>query len=319
MTGAVGVYTEFPVDLVTNIHFKKKNGGDSSPCVDSDLLCNHYGYGQTIAWAPGPIITSVPFGPNQNPPFVGTYSTIGTNGPGGIYGGVLHPIADSNGNLITTLTGSTGGSLSYIAQFLQLTGSSLIFTNFQLLSLVDPISHATGWEEWIVPMAEGSVCTQIGTEPGGVDKDGNPIEIPVISPIPQVIKSFTINMAWQTAGRGDLVGVGISHPLTATGIVTPPPVPQFPVGSLGGGGSGSVTYDFKYAEWAAASLTGDYIITEANQYDVGVGGPAFVWWMTNRGTGWTAASEGPFMLGTINALGDWYTWEVVAACQPLPI
>lgn len=307
MTGAIGVYTEYPTDLITNVHFKKK-GPPPGPCVPSPIICqNVYGYGAKVTMfnAHDVIFTdALAYGPNQFPPFVGeSFALNGSNGPGGIYGGPAHIYEET--------TGTAGPFPDWFAQQILLTESSMFFFNGQRYT--DPFNNQLEPLFWAVPMAQGSEC------PG---------------PIPIVAKTYTIRVAWSTSSSStNSVGIGLSHPRTTNyddnpgGVPLAPEVPQFILGSMGGG-SGVVEYDFHWKEWAQALFSSSYTIDATNEYDLNQPGPVYLWWMfQDRDGNWvtvTGASSVPsrgwtgFMNFAVFGLGDWYTWEISATCEPEP-
>ena len=130
-------------------------------------------------------------------------------------------------------------------------------------------------------------------------------------PTPIVIKSYTINMEWVGHFSDPLheVGLGFTHPIPHwSGSVPRPSVPAVTLGS-NLGGSASYFYDFKYFTYGITP------VTESNQFNPGLGGPTYVWWMVRQAgfTSWSAQSQ--FMRSTIIGPDDHYTWEIVAECQ----
>ena len=283
-------YTEFPTDRIVDVRFKKKSDGPPPPNPFGDPYCNVYGYGAIIEQV-GFVITAVPFGPNIFPPFTGTFSLVGLNGPQGLYGGLTAPYRGA-----TTMTAGIG----LIAAGMLLTGSTLDFTNQQLMELSDPPYAPVGTYGWTVPMVGG-----------GVPRDPTK---PELGYIPMVIDTYEIEWNAEPASGALEFGLGISHPLSnppSGTILSAPPEPQVP------GGSGSYSYDFQWKAWALGELPP---ITEANQYDATIGGPAFLWWMQRR-TGitqnWSSTNSqfGGFATGFI---GENYTWQISATCMPEP-
>jgi hypothetical protein len=282
------VFVEDPWSRVVAVHWAD-DGGPTEPPVPGAPYCGRYGYGARMEDI-GTLITALPFGPNQLPPMAGTFSTGSNTGEGGgaRYGGL-------NGALMHPVETMTAAPYGLVATSIFLGPATMTFTNNQLMSMQDA-GGEYGSIGWVVPMAEGQ------TTFGGI-------------PIPIVIKSYAISMDWAGSyvDPDDEVGIGISHPIhDFTGVVLPPPEPAVVLGPRLGG-SGAFVYDFKYAEWASGNIH----VNEGNQYDPGLGGPAFLWWMTRRAGG-TWNGSGQFMLSTLVGLGDDYTWEIVGTCQPEP-
>jgi hypothetical protein len=278
-------FVEDPTMRIVGVHWADDDGGPPEPPTDT-AYCGAYGFGARMELR-GSLITAIPYGPNQFPPMVGTFSTTGGNiGPAGenygfMAGVPLHPI--------DTMTAAPYGLIAYWP-FLE--GNFLTFTNQQLAGIQD-YTGAIGTIKWAVPMATGRNA----------------------SGVPIVIKKYTVNMSWLShfVAAGDQVGIGISHPLTSppVGFVyRPPPAPHQVLGPRSGG-SGTFVYDFKYEQ------LGDVAITVDNQYDRALGGPAWVWWMTRSASGAWGGSQ-IFMGTTLVGLNDWYLWDIVAECQPMP-
>jgi hypothetical protein len=282
------VFVEDPWSRIVAVHWADE-GGPTEPPDRGPPYCGRYGYGARVEDI-GAVRSAVPFGPNQLPPMIGTFSTASNTGPAGErYGGfdraTLHPMP--------TLTAPSSG---LVVTNIFLSDSNMTFTNNQLIGIQD-VSGNVGMINWAVPMAEGQNATGI----------------------PIVIKSYSIEMEWlgHYVDPLDEVGLAVSHPRPGyTGAVPRPPGPAVVLGSALGG-SGSFFYDFKYAAWAR----GDIHVTEANQFDPALGGPALLWWMARRKTGtgmtaWSASAQ--FMASTLVGLNDHYTWEVIATCQTMP-
>ena len=275
-------YGESPLERITDVHWKKKKDpppDDGHP----PPYCGRYGYGGKMDFLNPGLITSLPYGPNQFPPFVGTFRTDSNIGSDGTdYGAIGTPMLDPP----PTLTAGYG----LHAASLGLNSTSLDFTNNQLIGI--PTGYGSTGVSWTVPMVGGY--------------EGR---------VPRVIKSYTLTFEWAGAyGGEDEFGIGISHPKLGTYTAKAPPEPF--MSGLQSGGAISFTYDFKWLEWAKNEI----IVNDSNQFDPTLGGPAMLWAMARRKTGATFqpwGSRGYFASAQIG-LGDWYTWEIVAACQPMP-
>lgn len=202
-------YAEFPFDQIVNVHFGSSGGGGGGP---SPPYCGSYGYGEIVEDI-GPLITGVPFGPIVKAPFAGTFNVIAPNGINGEDGGLEHPLGF--GDTRTTIAGATYG---LIPQNMALTDSDLIFTNFQLLELLDPQGHPAP-NGWIVPMASGGV---------------------VLDPIQHTVAfnyavSYTIDMEWTSANGDGEVGLAFTSGAT-------PSIPDVVLGTADGG-SATYVYD----------------------------------------------------------------------------
>jgi hypothetical protein len=347
-------YIEAPTGRIVNCHFKDKKPPPPTDCRNPPLptpLSNIYGYGARVEFINPDLISAVPYGPLLFPPFVGNDLSVGgvwnthannpndgTQWPNAVttivdgqpvtstsqkdYGGLLHPYVDAEGNQITdTIAAALFGNH---AAEIYLDGSQMTLTDAQLAFLVNQFDPPpfVGWEFWTVPMAIGSVCQNFPQQQ--YDPITNTFKsVDVYLPIPWVIKSYQIDVAWQSFAYPDIpdeVGIGFSHPLTAGGPVTAPPEPQFIIGPRQPGGTASITYDFKYKEWSRG-----VIFDETNQFDLSTGGPVFVWWMTRRGGGafgftdWVGSQQfmAPIMFGATDP-PDWYTWQITATGQPEP-
>jgi hypothetical protein len=280
----VTVFVEDPWSRIVAVHWE--DDGEPEPPEYGPPYCGRYGYGAIMADT-GTLITAIPYGPNQLPPMVGTYATSGP------HGGINHPLPGNP----ETLTAAPYG---LIAQTIWLGANHITFTNNQLIYIPDQ-SGNIGSYGWIEHMATGHTAP---TSPPGV---------------PLVVKSYTINMEWvgHWVDPLDECGLGFTHPIPGwSGAIPRPSEPAVVLGS-DLGGSASFFYDFK----AEAYWNNDIHVTEENQFDPGLGGPAYVWWMSRRktGTGYTVwGSTSQFMVTTIVGLGDHYTWEIIADCQPFP-
>ena len=279
-------YIEDPIGRIVDVHWKKKK--DDEPPPDPGYppaYCGRYGYGSKMDLAPSGIITALPYGPNQFPPFVGTFRTDGNTGADGTqYGRISTPMRDP----VPTLTAGQGLHAGGVV----LNATALDFSNNQLAGIPNDFG-GTG-VNWSVPMVGGY--------------EGR---------VPRVIESYDINFEWVNVQPGiaaDEFGIGISHPKSGTFTAKPPPQPF--MSGLQSGGTISFVYDFKWLEWAK----GEIVVTDANQFDPTLGGPALLWAMTRRKIGASYQPWGSYgyFMGPMIGLGDWYTWEIIAACQPQP-
>ena len=270
-------YVEFPFDQIFELHVKKKDEPPDGEYPAGAPYCGRYGYGARMEEVPG-LISAVPYGPNQQAPMIGTFPTSYA------HGGINHPLPGSP----ETFTAAPFG-LHVFALWL---GPQVItFSNNQLIGIQDEFGK-TGLYGWVEHMATG--------QSGG---------------IAIVVKSYTINLEWagNWSSHADGVGLGFTH--IAPGYSGPVPRPAEPAEVLGSarGGSGSFFYDFKAADY----WHGNIEVDEGNQFDPGLGGPAYLWWMSRRGSGsWGASAQ--FMTSVLLGLGDWYTWEIIAECQLFP-
>lgn len=276
-------YIESPFDPIVDVHWKKKKpDGPPDPGLGPPY-CGRYGWGSVVAFIDPGTIGSLPYGPNQFIPMVGTFSTVKADR---VYGG-LSPDGEFMLEPTPTMTATADG---LHVQAIYLGSTTMSFSTNQLMFIRD-FNGLAGVFSWVVPMAEGQTA------------DG----------IPMVIKTYTINMEWFSAFAEAEVGLGISHPIPGfSGTVRGPTVPAVILGNSAGG-SASYTYDFKYVDWAKGNIR----VNEGNQYDPNLGGPALLWWMERRASPtWTVRSQ--FMSQILFGLDDHYTWEIVAGCQPRP-
>jgi hypothetical protein len=217
---ALGVYTEFPVDLVTDVHFKQKPDDGGSPSWDFTGYCSPgYGFGAsgTVYWNES-LGNSVPYGPNQYAPFVGTFPTskLSQSADGKtIYGSLLVPPVPDPGTITATPYGNHALSV-------QLDPLSLRFITTQLMDFV-PL----GQVEWLVPMAMG------------VDHAGIPINV----------LKYQIDMTWSAATGINVAyeyGIGVHYPLPDGGVS---PLPDEPTVSFGiGASSGTYIWEVPYGD-----------------------------------------------------------------------
>lgn len=311
------VYHEFPTDKIVAIHW---SGTPVPTCKESPpgpALCgNKYGWGGLMVDEGGGLISSDPYGPDQFAPFVGTWNTHANNGPvapngDGLYGGLLHPYVDAEGNQITdTITADDYG---LHAQELRITDTALTFTNSQLQTLEDAHGNLA-WEYWTVPMAEGQYCRNLNA-----GRAGQP---PTWQLVPVVVKNIEFHLSWSVASHDerDLLGVAIAHALLPDGGsgVLAPSEPTYLLGSAKEGDA-FFKYDFKWKTWSdavlRANLLGHPIVYDAsNNFDPSTGGPVYFLWLEQRypRTDWETFGGlfAPFNPGE----GDWYIWEAIATC-----
>lgn len=271
-------FGESPLERVVDVHWKKKKP-DEPPGGDTNPpYCGHYGWGTIQGFVNPGLISALPYGRNQFIPFVGTFSTTKADP---VYGGLTL----SNESMMTPVDTITAAPYGLHAISILLQYTDMVFTNGQLMAIPD-LQGRIGQFNWTVPMAYGQ-------SPDGAQ---------------MVIKTYTINMAWHTSNDAEW-GLGITHPWS--GAVAAPPAPF--VVFAAGDGAASYTYQFKVKEW----LTFTAVPDAGNQHDPDLGGPGFLWWMSRRpGSSWSADTR--FMLSTLIAVDDWYTWEIVGSCQPMP-
>jgi hypothetical protein len=277
-----GIYVEDPTMQIVDVRLKKKKP-DEFPPEPGTSYCGRYGHG-LIVDAPNHVR---PYGTNQLPPMVGTFYTDKPNvGPEGErYGNIVGIMLDP----VETLTAAFDGAMNVLGMTLR--DSDIEFTNNQLGQIPD-INSNRGGIHWRVPMAEGE----------------NSAGVPV------VIKSYTIHMEWQntTPSLPCQLGLGMSHFLGRT--INKPKEPFLVLGDYLTG-IATYTYDFKWLEWYNG-----IIVTPDNQFEPATGGPAFLWLMDRHfnGTSWGAWSAVGSLGFPLFGPGDYYVWEIVAECQPMP-
>lgn len=122
------IYTEFPTDLITNVHWRKKKkpgdggGGGGGP----GHLCGTYSYGVMMQNVGGNIVSAVPFGPHDAPPGDSEFVRPDVSAP-------LLPgcnIYDIHGDLI-----AVGAPWGQHASSILLSQSTISFTDLQLIEL----------------------------------------------------------------------------------------------------------------------------------------------------------------------------------------
>src|SRR6185369_228358 len=120
--------------------------------VPDPPYCGRYGYGAIVAVlaSEGGLTSTIPYGPDQLPPMIGTFSTTSNTGPGGArYGGLSRPLLHP----VETMTASAYG---LIATNIVLDNGFVSFTDQQLMGLQDANGNV-GTVRWNVPMATGHI------------------------------------------------------------------------------------------------------------------------------------------------------------------
>jgi len=279
-------FAESPFTRIVDVHWKKKKPDDGSP-GDNPPYCGRYGWGEIVVAEGG---YRGPYGPNQFIPFVGTYSTR-KHDP--VYGGL---ISDSPmRSPVDSMTAPAPGTGQFPANSILLAMTGMGISNSQIAGIIN-WEGQMGHFYWSVPMASGQ------------SPDSKSM----------VVKSYTITVEYTSAydEPNSMFGLGLSHPIK--GEVHAPPKPLLIVGSFAHGAA-SYTYDYKVKE----TMNYENIPNESNQFDPGLGGDAFLWWMETRPgllppdeLTWSANPD--FMDRTLNGVGDYYFWSIVANCEPMP-
>lgn len=343
-------YVEFPVDRITNVHFKSKkapNCHDNPETAPPPPYVNTDGYGagqivEVAPFDPGLIGAINVFGPKNYPPFgLGTsWNTIGLNGPIvnaplgiGIYGGLGNPLV-SNGQVLDTTFTSNGIGLP---DNILLDEGQMFFTGFAAPGAPPDVNLA--FTRWVVPMCEGAVCVNQPRQESTQLPDGSFVLKTVDNYLPfaVVVDRYKFDIQWGNVHAGPfspgnpITGIEIAfqltHPTTpapgaAPLVQLPTQNPQFGPFNLIGG-SASFEYEFKYntwlKTWAFAPPFGTVTIDDSNKTDLSLGGPVLLWcqrrFLLFDGTitEWTGTTfAGIFGGEALIGAGDTFAWNISA-------